>query len=207
MNTSTKQRTVRISTVLVATRNPGKLREFRALLAPAGWSVLGLDALAEPATEPAEEGATFADNARVKALAVCEATELAVLADDSGLEVAALGGRPGVYSARYSGAHAADGDRIAKLLEELGAERDRRARFVCALALAQKGTLLAEALGECPGEIAEQPRGSHGFGYDPVFLVPELGRTFAELSEAEKNLRSHRARAVRDLLDRLAAES
>ena len=138
---------------------------------------------------------------------MCEATELAVLADDSGLEVAALGGRPGVYSARYAGAHAADGDRIAKLLEELGAERDRRARFVCALALAQKGTLLAEALGECPGEIAEQPRGSHGFGYDPVFLVPELGRTFAELSEAEKNLRSHRARALRDLLDRLAAES
>ena len=198
---------MRISTVLVATRNPGKLREFRALLAPAGWSVLGLDDLAEPPTEPAEEGATFADNARVKALAVCEATELAVLADDSGLEVAALGGRPGVYSARYAGAHAADGDRIAKLLEELGAERDRRARFVCALALAQKGTLLAEALGECRGEIAEQPRGSHGFGYDPVFLVPELGRTFAELSEAEKNLRSHRARALRDLLDRLAAES
>jgi XTP/dITP diphosphohydrolase len=197
---------VRISTVLVATRNPGKLREFRALLVPAGWPVLGLDALAEPVTEPAEEGATFADNARVKALAVSEATELAVLADDSGLEVAALGGRPGVYSARYAGARATDADRIAKLLEELGAKRDRRARFVCALALAQRGALLAEALGECQGEIGEQPRGSCGFGYDPVFLVPELGRTFAELSEAEKNLRSHRARAVRDLLDRLAAQ-
>ncbi len=118
------------------------------------------------------------------------------MADDSGLEVEALGGRPGIHSARYAGPGASDEDRIRKLLEEMEHSAERNARFVCSLALAKDGTLLLESEGECRGTIAKEPRGTNGFGYDPVFLFPQLGRTYAELSEAEKNLCSHRARAV-----------
>jgi XTP/dITP diphosphohydrolase len=128
-----------------------------------------------------------------------------VLADDSGLEVLALGNRPGVHSARYGGPGASDADRIARLLEELlAAGGGREARFVCALALARRGTILAESEGECRGTIAAAPRGTGGFGYDPVFRVAGLERTFAELSAAEKSAYSHRARAVAALVAGLA---
>ncbi len=193
--------------VVLATRNRGKLREFRSLLSPEGWEILGLDDLsAVPDVE--ESGVSFSENARMKALAYSRYTDLPVLADDSGLEVVGLGGRPGIFSARYAGATATDSDRIHRLLEELDqAGGERTARFFCALALAQRGRLVAEAEGECIGVIARDPRGGHGFGYDPVFLIPDLGKTFAELSEQEKNRQSHRARAVRALLEALLGEA
>ena len=191
------------STLVIATRNVWKLREFRSLLSSTGWRILGLSDLSIE-REYEEIGATFAKNARLKALAYSADTDLPVLADDSGLEVAALGGRPGVHSARYAGPGASDSDRIRKLLAELEASGGPRdAHFVCTLAIAQAGRLLLEAYGECRGLIALEPRGASGFGYDPIFFFPELQRTYAELSESEKNLHSHRARAVHSLLEQL----
>jgi len=190
--------------IVVATRNPGKLKEYRSLLADTGWKVLGLGD-AGVTIEAEETGTTFVENARQKALAYSRETDLPVLADDSGLEVFALGGRPGIHSARYAGDGADDSQRMAKLLSELEhAAGGRDARFVCALALARRGRLVVEAEGECRGVIADAPRGTHGFGYDPVFLFPELGKTYAELSEEAKNRVSHRAHAVASLLELLA---
>jgi XTP/dITP diphosphohydrolase len=189
--------------MVLATRNQGKLQEFRALLEPAGWGVIGLSDLSIT-KDVAETGKSFAENARLKALSYSNDTDLPVLADDSGLEVFSLDGKPGIESARYAGPGASDADRVRKLLAVLeGAGGSRAARFVCALAMAQWGALVLEAEGECRGEIAQEPRGDNGFGYDPVFLVPELGRTFAELDEKEKNRISHRARAVEALLTKL----
>jgi XTP/dITP diphosphohydrolase len=194
---------MKTATLVVATHNRGKLQEFRTLLSPAQLRILSLDDLLIR-NDHAETGASFAENARTKAVEYSRQTEHPVLADDSGLEVAALGGRPGIRSARYGRPGANDRDRIGQLLLEL--ERtsgERQARFVCALALAHKGALIIETEGECRGEIALEPRGANGFGYDPIFLFPELGRTYAELKPAEKNRVSHRARAVASLLKRL----
>jgi XTP/dITP diphosphohydrolase len=191
-------------TLVVATRNTGKLREFRELLQPLQCEILSLrDVGIEDEVE--EHGSTFAENAGIKALGYSRLTALPVLADDSGLEVAALGGRPGIHSARYAGEGASDSDRIRKLLAELdqtGGERS--ARFVCALALAREGTVILESEGACSGVIIAEPRGTNGFGYDPVFLFPTLGKTFAELTEPEKNKHSHRSHAVTALLPKLA---
>jgi XTP/dITP diphosphohydrolase len=188
---------------VLATRNAGKIREIRAILA-------GLDAeLLDPAdfppfAEPVEDGETFLENALAKAKAVHRATGYPALADDSGLEVDALGGAPGVRSARYGGPGLTDADRCAKLLEELSGvrEEERGARFRCAAVLypapgaARKG-LAAEGL--LYGRIARSPRGANGFGYDPVFLVPERGMTLAEMDPGEKNAMSHRYRAFVEL--------
>ncbi len=192
-----------LQTILLATRNSGKAREFRSLLSPIGSRILtltdvGLD------LEIDESGNSFAENARLKAVGYSRWTHFPVLADDSGLEVAALDGRPGIHSARYAGPGASDSERIQRLLEELEKSGGgRQARFVCALSLAQDGSLLLESQGMCTGLIAAEPRGTGGFGYDPVFLVPGLGKTYAELSESEKNLHSHRACAVLSLLRQL----
>jgi XTP/dITP diphosphohydrolase len=189
--------------LVVATRNLGKWHEFRRLLFSLKADVFSLADLSID-TDFEETGSTFAENARLKALAYSHLTSLPVLADDSGLEVAALGGKPGIYSARYAGPGASDADRIRKLLAELGeVSTGRDARFVCALALAQEGKVLAEAEGECRGVIAPEPRGTNGFGYDPVFYFPELGRTYAELSNEEKNRYSHRGRAAASLLAKI----
>ncbi|MBN2338864.1 MAG: RdgB/HAM1 family non-canonical purine NTP pyrophosphatase [Acidobacteria bacterium] len=187
--------------LVVATRNAGKLREFRELLRPLGCNVHSLAELGIT-EEVGEDGETFAENARLKAIGYSRLAPFPVLADDSGLEVDALGGRPGIHSARYAGPDATDADRIRRILRELAAVpgAPRTARFVSALALASAGRMLLEAEGACRGVIIDQARGSRGFGYDPVFLFPELGRTFAELDEEEKNRYSHRARAVRALL-------
>jgi XTP/dITP diphosphohydrolase len=187
--------------IVVATRNDGKLREFHNLLSPLGGSILSLKDLAI-AVDPEETGSTFAENARLKAVAYSRHTHFPVLADDSGLEVAALGGRPGIHSARYAGPGASDAERIRKLLGELQG-KERPARFFCALAVALEGELLLESEGECRGVIAEEPHGTNGFGYDPIFFFPELVKTCAELSEGEKNLHSHRSRAVASLLARI----
>jgi XTP/dITP diphosphohydrolase len=189
-------------TIVLATRNNGKLREFQRLLLPLECEMFGLKDLAI-SDECEESGNTFAENARIKALAYSRLTRFPVLADDSGLEVSALGGRPGIHSARYAGPGASDSDRIRKLLGELENSRGREARFVCALALARNGNLLLESEGDCRGLIAPEPRGTNGFGYDPVFFFPDLGKTYAELCEEEKDRCSHRARAVHSLLRKL----
>jgi XTP/dITP diphosphohydrolase len=200
--------------ILVASNNPGKLKEIQALLTPAS----GLDGirLLLPrdlglALDVVEDGQTYAENAALKARAFYQAVKdlpgapLGVLADDSGLEVDALGGHPGLHSARYSSRPGAtDADRRALLLENLTAyARPWRAHFHCTVALVSPRGDLSFAGGDCPGEIVPVERGSNGFGYDPIFLLPELGRTMAELSMEEKNRLSHRARAVQAALPTL----
>ena len=200
------------ATVLViASGNAGKVREFAALLAD-----LGLEVRPQPeGLEVEETGATFAENARLKAAAVAHATGCWALADDSGLSVDALGGAPGVHSARYADNDAA---RIARLLDELAAaEADskadskaeanaRSARFSAALALADPGgAVVLEVEGHCPGTILETPRGEGGFGYDPVFFVPEAGLSFAEMPHSQKAALGHRGRAFAALRPQLEA--
>ncbi len=192
--------------ILVATTNPGKVRELRALLRDeVEWKSL---ADFPGIGEVREDGATFAENARKKALGYAQATGLWTLADDSGLVVDALGGAPGVNSARFSGERAQGTDRkvvdrknMEKLLSLLqGVPKEKRtARFVCCLCLASPERVLLETRGTLEGVIAEEPAGTGGFGYDPVFLVPQLGQTVAELGEDDKNAISHRGNAMRQL--------
>ena len=184
--------------LLLATRNPGKVREYRELLQ--GLPVELTWPEAEGITlEPEEAGATFAENAILKARAYAAASGLLTWADDSGLEVDALGGEPGVRSSRYAGPGASDADRYRLLLRKMaGVPWERRtARFRCVIAIADPAGALHTAEGTCEGIIAFAPRGANGFGYDPVFYLPDRGCTMAELSPAEKNQISHRARAAR----------
>lgn len=185
--------------LVVATGNRGKLAEIRDLLGGPGIEVV---AQADFGVEPAEEtGETFAENALLKARHALEATGHAALADDSGLAVDALDGRPGVYSARYAGPDASDDDNIDRLLRQLEGVEDRRAAFVsviCLLLPGEEEPLFAR--GEWRGEILAARRGAGGFGYDPVFFDPEAGMSAAELAPAVKNARSHRAKALRGLV-------
>ncbi|HEX3770708.1 MAG TPA: RdgB/HAM1 family non-canonical purine NTP pyrophosphatase, partial [Polyangiaceae bacterium] len=198
--------------LVVATGNRGKLAELRALLAGDPVRVLGVaEALGEP-PEVVEDGDTFAANATKKALIVAQATKALTLADDSGLEVDVLGGRPGVRSARFAGEHATDAENCAALVAALrGEEPDGRdgsegfrARFRCVLALLDPPGPARIVEGACQGAIVLTPRGSSGFGYDPLFVVAGGTRTMAELGEAEKNRVSHRARAFAALRPVLA---
>lgn len=181
-------------TLTLATANHHKAREIASALSGCGWEVVP----APPgAAEVEETGATFAENARIKALAVARAVRGVALADDSGLAVDALQGAPGIQSKRWAGENAADAERIARLLAAMeGVPADgRAARFVCAACIAGPDGVLWEGEGVVEGEIAFRPRGSHGFGYDPVFLLPD-GRAMAELDADEKNDVSHRGRAM-----------
>jgi XTP/dITP diphosphohydrolase len=186
----------------VATTNAGKLREFRQILEPLGFDVLGIDDL--EGLDIVEDGETFADNALIKARAVSRATAAPAVADDSGLEVDALGKGPGVHSARYAGVLGPERDRAnrIKLLEALAKvpHAERRARFVCALAWCEPGCEARLFRGELEGIIGTQERGNNGFGYDPVFIIPGDGRTVAELPPGDKNAISHRGHAIRQLL-------
>ena len=184
--------------LVLATRNEHKLREFRALLEPHE-----LVALADDIDLPPETGETFAENARAKAEAACRAAGEPVIADDSGIEAAALGGRPGVRSARYAGEDASDEENLAKLLAEVPDDGDRRVAYVCALAYARPDAETRVFIERCEGELAREPRGEGGFGYDPAFVPNDGddGRTMAELSVAEKDAISHRGRAARAFLD------
>jgi len=188
--------------LFLASSNPGKLREYQAMAAGREVELAllpGLDAL----PQYDESAATFAENAAGKALHYSRFAEPTVIADDSGLVVPALDGAPGVQSARYAGPGASDAARIAKLLKELRRKSvvDRRARFVCILALAERGRLRAVVSDFVAGELLEAPRGNQGFGYDPIFFFSPLGKTFAELPREQKNLHSHRGKAFRKLLD------
>ena len=198
--------------IIVATGNPHKVEEIREILAVHGFRVLSLtDVGAEGIPEPEEDGDTFAQNARIKATQYARAINRMVLADDSGLAVDALGGAPGVFSARWSGLGVTreerDNANNKKLLEELASTpADRRtARFVCAMCLsAADGSVIAETVGEFHGSIGTNARGVNGFGYDPLFVVDANGQTSAELTSQQKNDRSHRGAATRAMAKFLA---
>jgi XTP/dITP diphosphohydrolase len=200
-----------IETLVIGTTNRAKGRELAELLAPHGFRVLTLQDF-PPAPDVEEDGQTFAENARKKAAEQARRLGAWVLADDSGIEVAALGGRPGVYSARYAGPTATDADNNALLLRELAdaPPARRAARYVCHVAVADPtGAVRAESADVCNGRIVAEPAGSNGFGYDPLFEVVEYHQTFGELGPRVKAALSHRARALRAIvpkLERLVAE-
>ena len=193
-----------MKTVVFASRNRGKIREIRALLEGMPIALRSLDDFPD-APDVEEDGDTFLDNALKKALAVSRHTGHAALADDSGLTVDALGGAPGVHSARYAGENADDGRNIEKLLREMKdvPEKGRGAAFWCVLVLCEPDGSCESFEGAWEGRIAEAPDGDGGFGYDPVFYLPGLGKTVARLSLEEKNRLSHRARAMERLREAL----
>lgn len=200
----------RTVSLLLASANPGKLSEYRALaLADPAYPAVELQLFPRFShLPPFEESApTFAENAAGKAQQYSRFEQLPVMADDSGLVVPALGGAPGVRSARYAGSDASDAERITKLLGALRASKttDRSARFVCVIALAVRGRVIGVFSDSVEGELLDAPRGKSGFGYDPVFFSPALGKTFAELPREEKNLHSHRGKAFRKLATFLAS--
>ena len=180
-----------MTVIVAATSNPHKLSEYHEMLADQKVEIASL--LDYPDFRPsAEDGRTFRENAAKKALEACVYTDLPAFADDSGLEVTALGGAPGIYSSRYG---KDDADRIGRVLRELDGKSDRSARFVCVIALAYRGDIVETFRGEVTGTIAPEPRGTEGFGYDPIFIPDGYDRTFGELGEEVKSKLSHRARA------------
>jgi XTP/dITP diphosphohydrolase len=193
--------------IVLATFNRDKVRELRQLLAHLPVDVAGLYEL-PGANSPPESGETVRENALEKARAAYDLTGDNAIADDTALEVDALGGRPGIYAARYAGPGASYGDNLRKLLQELDGKpleaRTARFRTACVACLTDGREIVAEGVLE--GRITEAPRGEHGFGYDPIFEVEDTGRTLAEMTGAEKNERSHRARAIRALIQKLGIE-
>ena len=185
-------------TLLIATRNRGKLKEIKQILDDLPFNIVDLDQY--PSIETVEEsGSTFAENASLKAGGYASQAGVLTLADDSGLMVGALGGAPGVHSARYAGEGASDGDRTEELLRALAnvPKTQREARFISVVAIAQDdGKIVNLSVGECQGQIASEPQGADGFGYDPIFIPLGSTLTFAQLEPAEKNRISHRARAL-----------
>jgi len=184
--------------ILAATTNKHKIQEFQAMLDVSADSgrvcIISPDSIKDfPVI--VENGASFEENARIKAGQAARYADMAAFADDSGLEVAALGGAPGIYSARYAGENASYAEKMAKLLDELKNFDDRRARFVCVIALAYRGDIVETFRGEVTGRIAPEPRGTEGFGYDPIFIPDGYDKTFGELGEEVKSKLSHRARA------------
>lgn len=186
--------------IIIATKNKGKAKDFEALLEPMGYKVLTLHDVA-PHIDVEETGVTFEENAILKAETIAQELQATVIADDSGLEIDALDGEPGVYSARYSGDERNDDSNINKVLQKLVQVPDdeKTARFRCVLALASPGqeTIIFE--GTCEGLITDERKGDHGFGYDPIFYVPALEKTMAEMEPAEKASVSHRGNAIREL--------
>ncbi|MCC5801355.1 MULTISPECIES: XTP/dITP diphosphatase [Rossellomorea] len=186
--------------VIIATKNRGKAKEFQHMFAPYGYEVQTL--LDLPHIEDVEEtGVTFEENAILKAETVAGELGALVIADDSGLAIDALEGRPGVYSARYAGEEKSDEANMAKVLDELESveESDRTARFHCVLAIAGPDMETKTVTGSCEGMILREKRGTNGFGYDPIFFVPSLGKTMAELTQDEKSQISHRGHALEKL--------
>jgi len=183
--------------IVAATGNLHKLSEYREMLADQKVEIASLRDYPDFRPSP-EEGKTFRDNAAQKALEACVYTDLPAFADDSGLEIAALDGAPGIYSSRYG---KDDADRIGRVLRELEGKSDRSARFVCVIAIAVNGEVIETFEGEMRGVIAAAPRGANGFGYDPIFIPEGETRTFAEMTKEEKNRISHRAKALAKALE------
>jgi XTP/dITP diphosphohydrolase len=187
--------------ILAATNNAHKLEELRTILGAHGIEVISAKE-AGGVPDVTEDADTFEGNAAKKAIETAATKNMIVFADDSGLCVDALEGRPGIYSARYAGPGATDAERMAKLLGELEGQSDRSARFVCVIALASPQGLIGTARGECPGHIGDKARGEEGFGYDPVFIPNGYKKTFAELGEEVKNKLSHRGNALQKALEK-----
>ncbi|MBE6375334.1 MAG: RdgB/HAM1 family non-canonical purine NTP pyrophosphatase [Lentisphaeria bacterium] len=183
--------------IVAATGNQHKLAEYAQLLEGQNIELKSLNDY-PGYTEPEENGTTFKENASIKALAACKYCDVPAFADDSGLEVEALDNRPGIHSSRYA---ATDTERIAKLLKELEGKENRRARFVCVIAIAANGEVIETFEGEVKGTILSAPRGENGFGYDPIFQPDGFDRSFAELTQEEKNRISHRANAYAKALE------
>ena len=185
-------------TILAATRNRNKLREIRSLLHDLPLSVLSYDDIDMPVDEIAESGATFTENACIKALKSAQATHMYAVADDSGLCVDALDGAPGIYSARYAGSEKSDYKNCRKILSEMSSvpDKDRSARFVCAIAFSSPKRIIETVEGDCSGLITRAMKGENGFGYDPVFYYPPKQKTMAEMEPEEKNRLSHRYKAL-----------
>lgn len=188
--------------IFFASSNSGKLREYRELATGTAFEIALLPSFSQ-ISQFDEAAPTFAENAAGKALYYSRFSPDVVLADDSGLVVPALGGAPGVRSARYSGPHASDQDNVTKLLREMEGKQggERRARFVCVIAVARRGCMLVVVSHFAEGIIANEPRGSNGLGYDPIFLFPDVSRTFAEIPADEKNRLSHRGKAFRRTIE------
>lgn len=185
-------------TIVLATRNKGKIKEFQEILKEYPVELKGLDDFG-PIPEAVEDGETFDENAYKKALFTAKVLGLPAISDDSGLTVEALDGRPGVYSARYAGENASDQDNIAKLLKEMDGITNRKAAFECVISIAVPSGPALTYDGRCEGEITTAPEGEDGFGYDPVFYYPDFGKTFAQASMTEKNSVSHRGRALAEV--------
>lgn len=191
----------RTEKLLIATHNPGKIEEFLACMERTPFDLVSLSDVGVD-LDVEEHGETYAENARLKAATYAEISGLPTLADDSGLEVDALDGEPGIRSARYAGEDATDSDRVAFLLGKLNNTPRTRwtARFRCVIALTRPHSTVELFNGQCDGVIVDRPRGTMGFGYDPVFKIPELGMTMAELHSEEKNRISHRGRAIQSMV-------
>jgi XTP/dITP diphosphohydrolase len=184
--------------LVIASRNQGKIREMTDILRECSCHIhVQASSVLGSKHKVIENGVSFPENARIKALYHSGLVEHCCLGEDSGLEVAALGGSPGIFSARFAGADAGDRKNINKLLAKMSGVADRRARFVCAVCLASNKKIVAEFVAVIDGLIAESRRGNNGFGYDPIFFYPPLGKMFAEMSSAEKNAITHRAQAIR----------
>lgn len=190
--------------VVLASKNAHKLQELQDILSAQGVEVI-LESAAGVDVEVKETGTTFEENSLLKARAVMEASGLPAIADDSGLMVDALNGAPGVYSARYGGPGLDDAGRYRLLLENMRGVLDRKCRFVSAITLCMPSGDIVTARGECPGTLAYAPQGENGFGYDPIFFVPEKKKTFAQLPAEEKNAISHRGRALQLFQEKLSA--
>lgn len=186
--------------IVIATRNPGKMKEIASILKSSQIKFLSLLDFPQ-IPEVIEDGTTFAENARKKASIISQLTGRLAIADDSGLCVEALQGRPGIFSSRFAGEKATDKERYQKLLKQMQGIpiAKRKAAFFCAIAIASPQGKVQVVEGKCSGLISLSPRGTHGFGFDPIFLLPKLGKTMAELSPEEKNKISHRARALKKL--------
>lgn len=186
--------------IIIATKNKGKAKDFEALLEPMGYKVLTLHDVA-PHMDVEETGVTFEENAILKAETIAAELQATVIADDSGLEIDALGGEPGVYSARYSGEQKNDDSNMDKVLQKLVQvpADEKTARFRCVLALASPGKETVLFKGVCEGLILDEKKGDHGFGYDPIFYVPSYDKTMAEMKPEEKASISHRGNAIREL--------
>lgn len=189
------------ATLLAATGNAHKIEEMSAILAPHQITLISPKTLEKPLPEVVEDADTFEGNAAKKACEIAAATGQLCIADDSGLAVDALDGAPGVYSARYAGEHASDQDNVIKLLNNLKGVTNRKARFVCVIAIASPNGLIGSARGEVTGHIIEAPRGDSGFGYDPVFVPDGYQETFAELGAAVKDSISHRGNALKKIIE------
>lgn len=186
--------------IIAATKNQGKIREIQAILGKLGFEVVSQGST-DIDVDIEETGTTFEQNALIKARAVAMMCDDIVLADDSGLCIDALHGAPGVYSARYAGENATDGQRMEKVLREMEQEKNRKAKFVCVVAMVFPNGREITCTGETNGEITHEPHGTNGFGYDPIFYSNELKKTFAEADDDEKNMVSHRGRALRKLYE------